>query len=341
MLDPKMEILDDAGKVLQSADGAPKWDVKVERKLKRDEKVYVKVAQSVLNYAGAGYNYRLLARKAQPSFTVSAGSKQPSPKYLSGSDRIYAARGGDITIPVKIQWREGFEDTGAPIQIDVDGLPEGLSVDPLTVNPEDVKKEKEAERLKNKDKEKPKEKEKGPLIAEKELIFHVKADAPLTSVPIRIRGKSHAADGDLTVYESVHVNAVGSYVLSMSGGSPQQIDRRFLSVIETVSYELRPEIGDERYPTRYTVRPGSKKPLLVTVLTHKEKFPEMEFEAEGLPRGVRIAGVETIPDKKQYRLSIEASPDAERGWRPLVILIARPKNGDAVLATSYFGLAVQ
>ena len=74
MLDPKVELLDETGKVLQSGDGAPDSDVKLERKLKGDEKICVKVSQSVLNYAGPGYNYRLLARTAQPTFTLTAGA---------------------------------------------------------------------------------------------------------------------------------------------------------------------------------------------------------------------------------------------------------------------------
>ena len=325
MLDPKVELLDETGKVLQSGDGAPDSDVKLERKLKGDEKICVKVSQSVLNYAGPGYNYRLLARTAQPTFTLTAGSKQPSPKYLAGADRIYAQRGNSVAVPVKIQWKEGFEDARAPVHIEVDGLPEGVSTEPLSIGPEDGKREKEN----------------SPLIAEKDLIFHVKPNAPLTSVPIRIHGEALWAGGDLIVQESVRVNAVGTYVLSMSGGSPQQIDRRYLNVIEPVNYELRPEIGDERYPTRYTVRPGSVKPLLITVLSEAKDLPEMEFDAENLPRGVRIAGVEAVPEKQQYRLSIEASPDAERGWRPMLILVAHLKQGHGILTTPYFGMAVQ
>jgi hypothetical protein len=89
------------------------------------------------------------------------------------------------------------------------------------------------------------------------------------------------------------------------------------------------------------VRPGSKKPLLITVLTREPQLPEMQFEAENLPRGVRIAGVESIPEKKQYRLWMEASPDAERGWRPMVILVAHLKGQGSVTTTPYFGMAVQ
>jgi hypothetical protein len=332
MLDPKVEIVDDSGKVLKSADGAPGADVKIERKLKKDEKVYLKVSQSVLNYAGPGYTYRLLVRKGQPTFAISSGSKQPSPKYLAGGDRVYAARGGELALAMKITLKEGFEDTGAPIRLEVEGLPQGVSVESAIVKPDEARREKT---------EDGKEKKDSPLTAEKNLVFKVDRDAPLTSARIRIRGTARWDGGEVTVYEPVRANAVGGYVLSLSGGSPQQIDCRYLNIIDPVSYELRPEIGDERYPTRFTVRPGSRKPMPITVLSREEKLPEMEFEAENLPRGVRIAGVEAIPDKKQYQLTIEASPDAERGWRPMVIFIARLKPDNTVFTTPYFGMAVQ
>ena len=130
-------------------------------------------------------------------------------------------------------------------------------------------------------------------------------------------------------------------MLSLSGGSPQEIDCRYLNVIEPVRYELRPEIGDERYPSRFSLRPGTQKPLLITVLSHEPQLPEMQFEAENLPRGVRIAGVERLVEKNQYRLLMEASTDAERGWRPIVIIVAHAEQQDPVLTTPYFGMTVQ
>lgn len=325
LLDPKVELLDEAGGVIQSATGGPDSDLKIERKLKQGEKVNISVAQSVLNYSGAGYNYRLLVRKARPTFTISPGARQPAPKQLSGNDRVYLARGAEFALPLKIQWQEGFDATDAPIRVEAEGLPEGITAVPLEVTPKDGKRDKE----------------KSPLVASKDLVLRASGDAPLGSARIRIRGSAHRPDGDLKVYETVRVNAGGSYVLSVSGGSPQQIDCRYLNVVDPVRYELRPEIGDERYPTRYTLRPGSKKPLLITVLTKEAQLPEMRFEAENLPRGVRISAVEFIPDKKQYRLTMEASADAERGWRPMVIFIAHAKPQDSVLTTPYFGLAVQ
>jgi hypothetical protein len=135
---------------------------------------------------------------------------------------------------------------------------------------------------------------------------------------------------------------MGGYVLANGAGPSLQIDCRFLNVVNPVLYELRPEIGDERYPIRFALRPGSRKPLLLTVLSADHSFPKIHFEGENLPQGVKIAAVEAIPDKQQYLLVMEASANAERVWQPLVMISGRLEQADKGLVTTpYFGMAVQ
>ena len=153
-----------SGKTLQSADSAPGSDLTIERRLHNDEQVYVTVKQSILNYFGPAYTYRLLVREGAADFLrLPPEPGKPAPKQMAGSDRIYLARGSQFAVPLKIQWAEGFEETGASIHVDAEGLPEGVTVDPLVVTAADGKREKE----------------KSPLAVSKDLVFHAAANASL------------------------------------------------------------------------------------------------------------------------------------------------------------------
>lgn len=320
MLDPKIELLDSNEKILSTAEGAPSSDLRLSRKLKKDEKVFARVTQGVLNYFGPSYTYRLWVRYAQPSFVLTPGSKQPTPKLLGGADRVYLPRGMEFAIPIQVRWTEDLEDIDPPIRIDIEGLPPGVEAVPLIVQRINGVREKAS----------------SPLIASRDLIVRAHSDVQLGVWPIRIRGTS----GDLVVYETIRANASGPYVMSVSGGTPQQIDHRYLNIIDPPQFELRPEIGDERYPTRFTIRPGSKKLFLVTLLSNEADLPEMNFAFENLPRGIAIEGVERLVQEKQYRLWLQASPEAEPGWRPMVILAGKLPKGE-VVTTPYFGMSVQ
>ena len=331
LLDSVIKLYDSKGKLLASNDDGffpegAQGDAKLEYSFFAPGEYVVEVRQAVLDLGGARYYYRLLARRARPHFVLAPARGREYPA-VRGPDRVVAAQGSTVKIPVTVRWLEGLEGMGADIQLTIEGLPPEIQVPPIWARVAEGKHSGKS----------------AAFTAQVELPLAVPADASLGTYPIRVRGEAVVGETPLRGGELIQVSAAGRYVMASSGGFPYTLDHRYLSVVKPPVFMLHPEIGDERYPVRFTIQPGTKKILTLTVIPAEKFTDNFQFTSENLPRGLTIAYVQPQPDTHQYLLHLKAAADCEQGWFPLVNFIAATRrNGrEVVVPTPYFGIAVR
>lgn len=329
LLDSVLTLQDAQGEVLATNDDgifeqASEGDSKIMYRFAEPGDYRLEIKQAVLDLHGPLYQYRLVARKARPHFALTAVGGDQSTPWARSADRLIANPGSAITIPVKVEWIEGLEASGTEIQLRVEGLPDWIPMAPLTTNIRDGKHADNSH-----------------YGARVEIPLSIPQDVKVGSHPFRIKGEATVGGEVLAAEETITVSALGRYVMAASGGFPQSATQRYLSIVSPIEFTLRPEIGDERYPVRFTIQPGTAKILPLTLLP-PQKFPlDLDFSAENLPRGLTIQQVELSPDTKQYLLHLKAASDGERGWFPLVTFVATDRSTGVAVPTSYFGMAMQ
>ncbi|MGC1275468.1 MAG: PPC domain-containing protein [Planctomycetaceae bacterium] len=121
-LNPVLRILDSAGKVLSEADASGKGGRDVEQNFTatRDGEYTVSV-HGLAERSGPRYFYRLEVREPTPDYSLSLAS-----------DRISVAPGKPATIAVTVIREDGY---ATPIEISIDGLPEGVDVTTVREEP--------------------------------------------------------------------------------------------------------------------------------------------------------------------------------------------------------------
>jgi len=273
----------------------------------------------------------------KPHFALAPTAGPDLPPSIRGPDRIVAHVGAKTKIPVTVQWLDGLEELGVDIKLTVEGLPAGVQAEPVWAKIPDLSEAGGLEPITANGEIPP------PISANVEIPLVISHSARLMNVPIRIKGEALVGEQTLSAREQVAVSVTGRYVTSVSGGFLHTLDHRLLSIVKPAPFRLQPEIGDERYPIRFTMQPGTNKILTTTVIA-PEHFPaELQFTAENLPRGVTIQRVEAESESHQYHLHLQAAPNCETGWFPMVALIATTRvDGRATVVTApYFGMAVQ
>ena len=133
----------------------------------------MEVRQAVLDLGGARYYYRLLARRARPHFVLAPARGREYPA-VRGPDRVVAAQGSTVKIPVTVRWLEGLEGMGADIQLTIEGLPPEIQVPPIWARVAEGKHSGKS----------------AAFTAQVELPLAVPADASLGTYPIRVRGEA-------------------------------------------------------------------------------------------------------------------------------------------------------
>lgn len=330
-LDSVIELYDSEGKLLASNDDGffpegAQGDSKLEYSFAARGEYVVQVWQAVLHLNGDRYYYRLIARRSRPHFLLAPGPAKANPA-VRGPDRVVAAQGSTIKIPVTVQWLEGLEGMGADIRLTIEGLPPEIQVPQAW-----------ARVAEGKDTGTP------PIFtAEVAIPLDVPPDASLRSYPIRIRGEAVVQGTRLSASEQARFSVRGSFAMAYGGGFPYTLDHRYLSVVRPPVFTLLPDIGDERYPVRFAIQRGTKKILALTVIPREKFVDNLQFSSENLPRGLTIDHVQRQPESHQYLLHLKAAADCEQGWFPLVNFIAATRlNGmEVVVPTPYFGIAVR
>ena len=329
LLDSVLSLYDSQGKVLATNDEGsfgedPQGDARIAYSFEKQGEYRLEVRQAILNLYGPLYMYRLIARKEEPNFILTPVARDDSKPWLRSADRLVAHPGSEITIPVNVEWLEGLERREADIRLTVEGLPEAIPVAPYLARVKDGKSDKQSR-----------------FTARVDIPVSIPSNATLASYPLRIKGEARMGGTVLTRYETIVIAGVGRYVMAATSGFSHKVDRRYLSIVAPIGFTLRPEIGDERYPVRFTMQPGTIKTLTLSVLP-PESFPaELSFSGENLPRGLSVHHVEPRPDTKQYLLHLKAAADCERGWFPLVIFVATDPTKRTTVPTPYFGMKVQ
>jgi hypothetical protein len=329
LLDSVLSLYDSQGKVLATNDEGSfgqdaQGDARIVYNFNQPGEYRLAVRQAVLDLFGPLYTYRLIARKPEPNFILTPVTRDDSKPWVKSSDRLVAHPGSEITIPITVEWLEGLERQEADIRLIVEGLPEAIPVAPYWARAKEGKSDKQSR-----------------FTARVDIPLLIPSDAALGSYVLRVKGEAKVGTTVLTRYESIIISGVGRYVMASTSGFSQSVEQRYLSIVTPTAFALRPEIGDERYPVRFTMQPGTIKTLTLSVLP-PENFPaEVSFSGENLPRGLSVHHVEFRQDTQQYLLHLKAAADCERGWFPLVIFVATDPTKRTTVPTPYFGMKVQ
>ena len=122
-LDPVLEIRDAAGKVLNSADDKSRGESDVELSWKAPaDGTYQLHLSDRYQHGGLHYAYLLTLESPRPDFRLSLGKP----------DIYVLAQGKPLEIPVTINRQSGFNEE---IRLEVAGLPEGFTAEPVKVEP--------------------------------------------------------------------------------------------------------------------------------------------------------------------------------------------------------------
>jgi hypothetical protein len=128
-LDASLEVLDAAGKSLKKADDAQReqYDPALDFDPPADG-TYRVVVRDVYETAGPRHVYRLSIVLRDPDFALTLAA-----------DRFAVAAGKSVKVPVTIDRRNGFAE---PIEVRVEGLPAGVTCQPVTSDPKGATKAK-------------------------------------------------------------------------------------------------------------------------------------------------------------------------------------------------------
>lgn len=120
LLDPVLQVLNADGKGLVQVDDTHGKDPALEWSAPADG-TYAVAVRDLHSRGGPGFGYVLLARKAEPDFTLTCDP-----------DKVNLGPGSRSSVFVKLERRGGF--TGA-VTLEWQGLPKGVTASPLTIPP--------------------------------------------------------------------------------------------------------------------------------------------------------------------------------------------------------------
>lgn len=121
-LDSLLTLRDAAGQVLHQNDDAEGADARIEVAVQKDQE-YTLSVQDLLGRGGENFIYRLSIQPPEPDFNV---------KFSPDNPRIYC--GGRDVLRCEVVRKAGF---GGAVQLTCANLPQGISVEPVLLRPED------------------------------------------------------------------------------------------------------------------------------------------------------------------------------------------------------------
>jgi hypothetical protein len=181
---------DPAGLSVRS-EGAANPDSRVDLIPEEDRTAFVVVADR-FGEGGPEYAYRLQAGPPRPDFAAEVrlprrSTESPGSEGISGRDEPAGATGAfnlrpGTTTPLSV--RVTFDGRVGPVTLRAEGLPQGVSVAPVTVRPSTIPKAA------------------APTTAVASLLVRVDSDARPALGELRVVGSSRTADGEVLRHEA-------------------------------------------------------------------------------------------------------------------------------------------
>lgn len=259
-----------------------------------------------------GAGYRLTIRTIVPSFEAEVRSPQLTifsgrtanllvvVRRTGGVHRVEAFRTSDSEIE-QLRLVEG-SSWNTPIQVRIEGLPEGVSAEPITVAPENTK-------FKGNDGE--------------ELFV----DGTVAEIPLRV---NHGARSGL--YE-LHVLAEGTFdgrsvrcqAVVLNGAvrsmrlEPTGEQKLFLNILEAPALFWNS-------PAEMLISKDSQATLRVGMVRFEGKY-RVNVEAKAGVAGFRIGKASAGPNADEIEIPVEAVKDGEGSTGPLILVATFERNG--------------
>ncbi len=121
-LDPRVEVTDEAGKVVAAGDdlGRNDFETRLKFKAPSDQGLWIRVMDAV-GTAGPRHAYAMFVRAAVPDY-----------RLILPAEKIEIASGGTVSCKIRIERQFGLQE---PIAISAEGLPPGVTCQPVESEP--------------------------------------------------------------------------------------------------------------------------------------------------------------------------------------------------------------
>lgn len=279
-LDSSLRLLNEkSAAVAATDDHATTKDSVLVATIAADGRYYLEV-KDLLNRGGPTFNYIVQAQYDEPDFEI-----------VCDDDKAGIAPGGHVPWFVKITRNGGFD---GPVDVRVDGLPEGVSVNPLTI----------------------------PAgMTQGCLILTAAPDAMPALAPVQVVGKAEAVGKDQSKKVIERVATPVSEIYVPGGG-------RGLWNVETHVVQVNPisDLKEVRVtPEKISLKPGEKVELQVEVVRNPNYTGRVTLDfllrhlgrvyADPLPPGIKLvesaSKTSLNPDETKGKLVLEAAADAK------------------------------
>jgi hypothetical protein len=279
-LDSHLRLLNEKGEPVASGDDSPHTKDSLLTYTPPAEGTYTLQVRDLLYRGGPTYGYGLVAREDEPDFELTCDD-----------DRAGIGPGGAVPWFVRAVRRGGFD---GPIDVHVEGLPPGVTVNPLTIP---------------------------PTMTEGCLILQAAPDAPPGAVPVRVVARAAIKGRDGTLRElQRRVQPLQELYMGGGGRSVWPVETQIVQVVS--EYDIA---AVKATPATLSLKPGEQVALDVEVVRRPECKDRVTLDVQlqhlgsvfgnPLPPGVKLveAGSKTslAPEESKGRIILKADPDAK------------------------------
>lgn len=231
------------------------------------------------------FAYRLIVRRPTPHFRLAAVPRSPNADQNENRALgLSVRRGGRAMIDVLVQRQEGFDQ---PIQLAVEGLPEGVTAPEVVV---------------------------GAGATTGVVVVTAREDAPAATVPLKIVGRAKQGDRQLAVTATPGAVVWPSTVQNRPSDS--RATRQL--VLAVLAGDVEPLVLDVAGPLEMSRAGKLQVPVKVTRRGTALKAP-IAVTALGLPAGVKPQALSIAPNQSQGHLTLEIPAGAPLGPFGLVL----------------------
>ncbi len=271
--DPVVRIVDAQGKQVIEADDTFGKDPRIEWTASADG-IFAFEVRDLHSRGGPGFGYVVLAEVARPDYGITCDP-----------DKLNAGPGSRAPLFVKVERRNGFKGS---VEVNLEGLPVGLSASPLTIS---------------------------EAMTQGEIVVSAATDATPSASLVTLKGRAEGPDGPLVR----SVEPQQEIYLPGGGRGLYEVSTLAAAVTEPSDIIL------EASPSEVALKPGESVKIEVTV-RRKDGFDKPvnlavelahlgRIYASALPPGVnfKAAGSKTLVGAKEAKGSIilEAKADAK------------------------------
>lgn len=290
-LDSHLRLLNAKGEPVATADDSSHTKDSVLTFTPPADGAYVLQVRDLLYRGGPTYPYCILAGEDEPDFEAACDD-----------DKAGIGPGGAVPWFVRVTRRAGFD---GPVEVRVEGLPPGVSVQPLTIP---------------------------ASMTEGCLILQAAPDATPASAPVRVVAKAAVKGLDGVMRQVEHrVQPLAELYMGGGGRSTWPVETQVVAVV------ARDDIASVKVtPAELSLQPGEQVTLEVEVVRRPECKDRVTLDVQlqhlgsiygnPLPPGVKAveAGSKTslAPDESKGRIVLKADPDARRVEKVPIAVVA-------------------